>query len=506
MSTISAARSLWLEAEPAERYPRLGGDRTVDVAVLGGGITGLTTALLLAHSGARVAVIEANRVGSGATGNNTAKVTALQATVYSSLRRAHGHAAAADYAAGTTAALHRVADLVRQEQIDCGLERRPALTVATTAGEVPAVQRETEAAGAAGLPVRWTDDVDLPFPVAGAVALDGQIALHPVRYARGLAKAIRRAGSEIYEGTRATELHKDELCRVQTTGGTISAGQVVVATHYPIFDRGGYFAGLDAVRSYCIAARVRGTLPAGMSINAGSPTRSLNSYGDHLIVGGESHAAGAPGITEERYRRLADFAREHWDVTEISHQWSAQDPTSYDQLPLIGRYTPRTSRVYVASGFMKWGLTGGTMAAGILADLVAGAEPEPWAARFTPQRLSLRSLPRLVMMNAKVGGGLIGDRITPAEVSGPAEVPAGQARVVRHGLGKVGAFRDPDGTLHAVSLRCTHLGCLLRFNGAERSWDCPCHGSRFDVDGAVLEGPAVHPLPRRDLSDSDSPG
>jgi glycine/D-amino acid oxidase-like deaminating enzyme/nitrite reductase/ring-hydroxylating ferredoxin subunit len=502
--TTSATESLWLAAMPPGRYPRLDSDRTVDVAVLGGGITGLTTALLLAGRGVRVAVIEADRVGGGVTGNNTAKVTALQSTVYSSLRRVHGPAAAADYAAGSAAAVQRVADLAKG--IDCDLQRRPALTVAATGKELPEVQEEAEAAAQAGLPVRWSDDVDLPFPVSGAVRLDDQLTLHPVRYAHGLAEAIRHIGGEVYEGTRATALHEGTVCRVSTTGGTVSASHVVVATHYPLFDRGGYFARLEPTRSYCIAARVRGALPIGMSINAGSPTRSVNTYGDFLVVGGESHQTGARGVDGERYRRLENFVRTHWDVAEISHRWSAQDPTSYDQLPVIGRYTPASSRVYVASGFRKWGLSGGTMAAAILADLVSGTAPEPWAARFNPNRFSLRSLPRLAKINAKVGADLILDRVTPAEVSRPADVPAGQARVVRHGLGKIGAYRDPDGTLHAVSLRCTHLGCLLRFNSAERSWDCPCHGSRFDVDGSVLEGPAVRPLRRPHLPDSGSSG
>jgi glycine/D-amino acid oxidase-like deaminating enzyme len=492
--TTSAAQSLWLAALPRGGYPQLDGDRTVDVAVLGGGITGLTTALLLARRGARVAVVEADRVGGGVTGNNTAKVTALQATVYSSVERAHGRQAAADYAAGSVAAVRRVATLADQEGIECDLRRRPALTVAANETELPDVQGEADAALTAGLPVVWTDDVDLPFPVAGAVRLDNQIALHPVRYAQGLATAIRRTGSEVYEGTRATGLHEGAPCQVRTTGGTVRAGHVVIATHYPIFDRGGYFARLEAIRSYCIAAAVAGPLPTGMSINAGSPTRSVNTYGALLLVGGESHPTGARGVDEQCFRRLAAFARTHWDVSEISHRWSAQDPTCYDQLPVIGRYTPVSSGVYVASGFMKWGLAGGTMAAAILADLISGRQPEPWADRFSPHRLSLRSAPRLVSMNAKAGADLVIDRIIPAEASSPAEVPAGEARVLRDGVGKAGAYREADGTLHVVSLRCTHLGCLLRFNGAERSWDCPCHGSRFTVDGAVLEGPAVRPL------------
>jgi glycine/D-amino acid oxidase-like deaminating enzyme/nitrite reductase/ring-hydroxylating ferredoxin subunit len=506
VDTTSAAQSLWLEESPVDGYPRLDVDREVDVVVLGGGITGLSVALLLARRGALVAVVEADRVGGGVTGNNTAKITALQSTMYSSIRHAHGSPAAADYAAGNADAVERVAALVEQEDIDCDLQRRPALTVAVGRDELAAVEREADAAAQAGLPVRWTDEVDLPFPVAGAVRLDEQIALHPVRYARGLAAALCRMGSQVYEHTRATELHDGAQCRVRTTAGTVYADHVVVATHYPLFDRGGYFARLDPIRSYCVAARVTGGLPTGMSINAGGPTRSLNTYGDLLIVGGESHQAGSRGVDGRCFRRLEDFARTHWDVAEISNRWSAQDPTSYDQLPMIGRYTPVSSRVTVATGFMKWGLTGGTMAAAILTDLISGTEPQPWAARFSPGRISPRSLPRLATMNAKAGADLLLDRVTPAEVSSPVEVPPGEARVVRDGWAKVGVFREADGMVHAVSLRCTHLGCLLRFNSAERSWDCPCHGSRFDVDGSVLEGPAVRPLPPRHLPDPGASG
>lgn len=442
METTSAVQSLWLEALPAGGCSRLDVDRVVDVVVLGGGITGLTAALLLTRRGAQVAVIEADQVGSGATGNNTGKVTALQSTMYSALLGAHGPAVAADYAAGSAAAVDRVAALAVQEDIDCDLRRRPALTVALDEAELPAVRSEAEAAARAGLPVRWTEDADLPFPVAGAVRLDDQIGLHPVRYAQGLAEAIRRAGSQVYEGTRALGLHEGVPCRVRTTGGTVRADQVIVATHYPLFDRGGYFVRLEALRSYCIAARIAGRLPAGMAINAGDPTRSINAYGGFLIVGGESHPAGTRGVDGQCYQRLEDFVRSHWDVEQISHRWSAQDTTSYDQLPVVGQYTPVSSRVFVASGFMKWGLTGGTMAAGILADLISDTEPQPWARRFTPHRISLRSLPKLAMMNAKVGVGLLVDRITPAEVSSPAEVPAGEARVLREGVAKVGAFRD----------------------------------------------------------------
>ena len=234
-----------------------------------------------------------------------------------------------------------------------------------------------------------------------------------------------------------------------------------------------------------------------MSISAGAPTRSIRSAGRTLIVGGESHPAGSPQATRDVYERLETFARQHWEVTRVTHRWSAQDPTSYDHLPMIGRYSPLSTGLHVATCFMKWGFTGGTLAAMILRDLVAGRD-NPWAEHFRPQRVSLRSMPEAVQTNARTAFHFVTDRVRPDHPPSVADLPRGCARVIRRGRGKVGVYRDDAGRLHGVSLRCTHLGCLLHLNDAERSWDCPCHGSRFDADGAVLEGPAVRPLERRD--------
>ncbi|MFE2755698.1 FAD-dependent oxidoreductase [Actinosynnema sp. NPDC059335] len=497
-ATTTALHSLWSEAIPHGRFPVLVGEAAVDVAVVGGGITGVTTALLLKRAGLRVAVVEAERVGGGVSGNNTAKVTALQSTVYSTIERRHGPGAAADYAAGNLAAVERVAALVSELGIDCDLRRMPAYTYAFDESELPSVEQEAAAAAKAGLPVTRDrgEHMGVPFEVAGAVRLDGQLLIHPAKYVRGLAEAVDGDGSRVYEGSRVLRIEDGKPSRVHTEDGTVTAERVVIATHYPILDRGLYFARLEPMRSYCVAATLRsGTPPTGLAISAGSLSWSLSRSGDLLIVCGRGHPTGSsPG---EPYEELATFAREHWDVAEVTHRWSAQDPTAYDNLPMIGPYTPGSTTLYGATGYMKWGLSNGTLAAELLTDLVVGRE-NPLAARFSPHRLTLGATPKLAKLNAKVAADLVGDRLKSAEVDSVADVPVGEARVVRDGTGKAGVYRDEAGVAHGVSLRCTHLGCLVRFNAAERSWDCPCHGSRFDVDGSVLEGPATRPLPRRD--------
>jgi glycine/D-amino acid oxidase-like deaminating enzyme/nitrite reductase/ring-hydroxylating ferredoxin subunit len=497
LRTTSAEHSLWLSTVAPSDLPPLAEDVEVDVAVIGGGIAGLTTALLLKRDGARVAVLEAARVGSGVTGCTTAKVSALQATMYSTIQGRHGDEAAAVYAQASAAGVERVAQIVGEEEIECELQRRPAYTYAADESEQMAIEEELGRAARAGLSVMHVESPDLPYPTHGAVLLDDQLQLHPLRYTQGLAAAVDGDGSVVFECSRALRVSEGSPCTVATDSGELRAERVVIATHYPILDRGLYFARLKAQRSYCIAATLAsGRPPAGMAISAGSSTRSFRSYGPTLIVGGEGHSAGSGNATRERFERLESFAREHWDIGEVTHRWSAQDPVPYDHLPMIGPYRPGSARLWVTTGFMKWGLATATFGAIILADRLAGRE-NPWEATFSPSRLSLASTHEVAELGAKFAGDFIVDRLRPPQALSTNHIQPGQARTLLDGVGKKGVYRDSEGNLHAVSLRCTHLGCLLRFNAAEHSWDCPCHGSRFAPDGTVLEGPAVEPLKRR---------
>jgi glycine/D-amino acid oxidase-like deaminating enzyme len=495
-------RSLWLATAGEASFPALDREREVDVAVVGGGLAGLTIGLLLKRAGLRVAVLERATVAGGATGLTTAKVSALQGVMYSEIASIRGADAAAGYAQASLAAVERMEALVREEAIDCAWERTAAYTYAADDEQVRAVQREAAAARAAGLTVSETRDTPLPFAVSGAVRLDDQAQFHPVRYARALAAAVHGDGSFVCEHTAVAGVHEGAPCRVRTLGGqTVTARDVVIATNYALLDRGLFFARMEAARSYCIAARTRGSLPEGMLITAGEPTRSVRSFRDGddawLLVGGEGHITGSDAAQPERYARLEAFARQHFDVVDVPYRWSTQDGMPTDKTPYIGRYTPLSSHLCVASGFQKWGMTGATIAAELLRDRLTGRD-NAYAGVFDPNRVTVRSAPKLAKTTAWVARHLVGDRLAPAQAASADDVPPGEARVVRAGLGKIGVYRDDDGRVHAVSLRCTHLGCLLHFNAAESTWDCPCHGSRFDVDGQVLAGPAVHPLAPRE--------
>jgi glycine/D-amino acid oxidase-like deaminating enzyme/nitrite reductase/ring-hydroxylating ferredoxin subunit len=500
---LSSARatSLWSEDTPVSTHGPLTGDRSFDVAVVGGGITGLTTALLLARAGLSVCVLEQHVLAGGTSGHTTAKVTSQHHLTYAALRRTHGRTGAATYGAAMEAAKEQVASLA-DEGIACDLRRRPAYVYATRPAERAALEREAVAAVEAGLPATIDEDVPLPFPTHGGLRFDDQLELHPRKYLLGLADRLLAAGGEVFEGTRARQVAESGGgCEVDTDHGRVLAREVVVATLLPFLDRGLYFARAFPTRSYVLTAKVRGALPDAMLISAGSPTRSLRSapYGGQelLLVGGEGHHVGSGKAGPERYEALADYTREHWDVVSFEHRWSAQDYVPDDGVPFIGRLNLLSRRIHVATGFKKWGMTAGTLAAMLICDDIRGRRNE-WASLFSSTRVKpLAGGPRFVIENSRVGLHLVGDRILAPGVRDIETLAEGEGGIVSCNGEKVAGYRGPSGALQAVSARCTHLGCQVAWNSAEHTWDCPCHGSRFATDGSVIEGPATRPLPRR---------
>ncbi|MGH2688759.1 MAG: FAD-dependent oxidoreductase [Actinomycetota bacterium] len=412
---------------------------------------------------------------------------------------AHGEDTARSYAEAAEAGLGRVAAFVEDDGIDADFERMPAFTYVLDEARVPDLEREAEAARRLGLPASVVTDAGLPFPVAAAVRFEDQAVFHPRRYCLGLARLLADEGGRVFERTPATDITEGDPCTVSVPDGELRATHVVQATQLPFHDPGGFFGKTAPSRSYCIAVRVDGPVPDGMFLSADTPTRSIRPHrsGDTtwLVLGGEGHKVGQDPDTRDRYEALEQWARQTFPVRSVDHRWSTQDYMPADGLPYVGRLSPRATRLWVATGFKKWGMTSGTGAAIILTDLISG-HTNRWAAAFDATRFKLGpAAKKLLRENADVARRFVGDRVAGMVAPAAEELAPGEGGIVKTEAGTVAAYRDEHGRLHARSPACTHLACLVAFNTAERTWDCPCHGSRFAVDGSVIQGPALEALP-----------
>ncbi len=473
----------------------------VDVAVLGAGITGLTTALLLKQTGVRVAVVEAGRVSGATTGHTTAKVTAQHGLIYDTITSKFGRDGARAYGEANYAAVNVMDRIVRENRIDCDWERRSSYAYTEQDSNVGQIEQEVEAAQAAGLPAHYTEQTELPWPVKAAVRFDDQAQFHPRRYCLALAGLIDGDGSRVFEQTRAIDVEEGSPCVVKTARHDVRAAFVVLATHIPFLDQGGFLAKCHPEREYAMAVALNQPVPKGMYISVEQPTRSVRQHpfdgGELAILAGESHKTGQDPDTLARYSALERFAHERFSVRAVEYRWSTQDYMPVDQIPYIGRLRRTTDRLYVATGFRKWGMTSGTVAGILISDQILGRD-NPWTGLFDPDRVKpIASAKEFVKENVNVAKRFLGDRITERASTNPDAIAPGDGVITTVGAKHVAVSRDLDGTLHAVSARCTHMGCIVSWNPAENSWDCPCHGSRFAPDGRVLQGPAVDPLQER---------
>lgn len=502
MNTLTSSsnhQSFWIASTLQSSYPSLTQNMRVDVVIVGAGLAGVTAAMLLKKAGKRVAVLEAGRIAEGASGHTTAKVTSLHHLLYASLIDEIGKDKARLYGESNQAAVEQVAKLVSTEQIDCDFERKDAYTFAETDETLDKIKAEVEAAQQLGLPATYVKDTPLPFDVLGAVKFSHQAQFHPRKYILNLAGKIDGEGSFVFEQTRVSTVDGDKPCHVRTVdGATVTADDVIIATHLPILDQGLFFAKTFPQRSYLIGAKIDPSkAPDGMLIGTGKDYRSIRATptddGGHLLlIGGEGHKVGEVSDSEARFARLANYAHRKFGVEAIDYYWSSQDMVSFDKLPYIGQLTPMNQHIYVATGFSLWGMSNATLSAMILRDLILG-QPNPWAELYDATRPTPFISQDSIKNNLDVGTHWIGDRFKGLFDS-PENVKPGEGKLVTAKGEKVAAYRDDAGVLHQVSAVCPHLGCIVAWNGAEKSWDCPCHGSRFDTEGNILEGPAVNPL------------
>lgn len=456
--------SLWADALGVPEATPLVADREVGVAVVGGGIAGLVTAALLAEAGADVLVLERHDLGGVATRNTTAKASALQGTTLRAVNQSRGEEATAHYAAAQLDALDGLRRLIARLGIECHLTTADDHTYATEA-DAEATARETyEVALAAGLPVEWVTDLELPFPVLGAVRLAGQAHFDPGLLCAGLARHLGPARLASHTAVADVDEGRDGCTIVTDAGHRVTAEHVVIATQSPVVDPALLASRVSPSQSYCIAARLAGAVPTGMYISCDSSTRSLRPAidGDDVVavIGGEGHHMGEATATAERWDRLAGWARQHFggDV-EVTHRWATHDLSATDHVPYIGRLAPGAHRRWVAAAFAKWGMTNAYVAARLISAGIAGDDELAWAATFDSTRLGSTVTSELASAAKTAASHLVGDRLK--------------------------GDRAP---------RCTHQGCVLKPDDALGTWDCPCHGSRFAADGTVIQGPASRAL------------
>jgi glycine/D-amino acid oxidase-like deaminating enzyme/nitrite reductase/ring-hydroxylating ferredoxin subunit len=490
--------SYWIASTPKSNFEVLSQDLKVDAAIVGGGLVGITTAYLLKEAGLTVAIIEADRIVMNTTGHTTAKITSQHGLVYNKFNIQFGEEITRQYAESNEYAVKFMADLVNQEKIDCDFSWQPSYIYTNTTEYADVIKAETEIAAKLGIKASYTEELPLPFSILAAVKFEDQAQFHPRKYLLHLANKIPGDGSYIFEGTRAVDVEEGTEVKIKTNKGfTVTANNLVIASHFPFYDGLGlYFSRIYPERSYLLGVRTKENFPGGMYISAEDSGHSLRSQpcegGQLVIIGGEHHKTAHDGDTMKHYENLRDFAEKTYNVIDIPYRWSAQDYHTMDGLPYIGHLTSRTPNIYVATGFSKWGMTNSTVSAIVIRDLITKGE-NAWTEAYTPQRFTPSvSYKTFATQNANVAKELFKHKFEALPET--VELQNGEAKVIRHGGHRIGAYKDENGKLHVIDTTCTHMGCELEWNSAEKSWDCPCHGSRFSYTGDIVEGPALNPL------------
>lgn len=425
--------SIWLQTARLPAFDPLRSDLKIDVLIVGGGMAGLLCAYKLAQAGVDYALVEADRICGGITKNTTAKITSQHALMYDKLIREFGAERARLYLEANQAALEEYRALCRD--MDCGFEEKDAFVYSLNSRRK--LERELKALLRLGFPAEFLERIPLPFPVAGAVKFERQAQFHPLKFIAAIAGTLK-----IIEHTKVLELASGKAL---TNHGTISAQKIIVATHFPLLNKhGGYFLKLYQHRSYVLALKNTPDVN-GMYVDEDEKGLSFRNYNGLLLLGGGSHRTGKRG---GGWEELEGFARRHYPEAREIARWATQDCMTLDGVPYIGPYSKHTPGLYVAAGFNKWGMTSSMVAAALLTDLVLGRN-NPYAAVFSPSRTILRP------------------------------------QLAANGLESTLGILTPTGP------RCPHMGCALKYNAAEHSWDCPCHGSRFGEDGSLIDNPAT---------------
>jgi glycine/D-amino acid oxidase-like deaminating enzyme/nitrite reductase/ring-hydroxylating ferredoxin subunit len=493
--------SVWMATTPPDKANLpLQGEESADVCVIGAGIAGLTTAYLLTLAGRSVIVLDDGPVAGGETCRTTAHLTTALDDRYYELERLHGEEGARLAHASHAAAIDQIEKNIATENIDCGFARLDGYLFVPPGESLEQLDRELDAAKRAGCDVEKISRAPVSdFDTGPAVKFSRQAQFHPLRYLASIARSIESRGGRIFTGTHANEIVGGSQAHVWTSSGaTVRCQHIVVATNTPVNDRATIHTKQAPYRTYVIGARVpKGMVTKALFWDTADPYHyvRLEEMDDHdvLIVGGEDHKTGQADDQEQRFANLAAWTRARWPMAgEIEFRWSGQVMEPVDGMAYIGRNPMDKPNVFIATGDSGNGMTHGTIAGMLITDLIQG-RPNAWETLYDPSRKRLRAAGEFLKENLNVAAQY-GDLVTPGEVDSVDDIAPGAGAVLRRGLHKIAVYRDDAGQLHERSASCPHMGCIVGWNKFEKSWDCPCHGSRFDARGRVINGPAIGDL------------
>ncbi|MGI9165237.1 MAG: FAD-dependent oxidoreductase [Pyrinomonadaceae bacterium] len=489
--------SVWMATSELRDESPLTEDAAADVCIVGAGIAGMTTAYLLAKEGKSVILLDDGSIGGGMTGRTTAHLVNALDDRYFELERLHGETGARFAAESHTAAIDRIEAIVKEEAIECEFERLDGYLFVPPGESRKILDDELDAAGRAGLSLEKVERAPLiSYDTGPALRFPRQAQFHPLKYLAGLAVAIKAKGGRIHTGTHASKIEGGERARIETTGGAVVKAQaVVVATNTPVNDLIAIHTKQAAYQTYVIGARVpRGSITRALYWDTPDPyhyvrLQSIDKTSDLLIVGGEDHKTGQNDDANRRFSILERWTRARFpSIESIDYRWSGEVMEPIDGLAFIGRNPMDEDNVFIATGDSGNGMTHGTIAGILLTDLIMDRDNE-WATLYEPSRKTLRSLPQFVRENLNVAGEYV-NLVTPGDVDSIEKIKPGTGATIRRGLTKVAIYRDQSGAVHERSAICRHLGCVVNWNTLESTWDCPCHGSRYDAYGHVIQGPA----------------
>ncbi len=491
--------SYWLKTGHRTTYPKLEDNTDTEIAIVGAGIGGILTAWHLINQGKNVALFERFRILNGTTGNTTSKLSAQHGLNYAKLIERYGEKTAKLYYEANMAGINEIKAIAKELNLEEFVEEENIYAYTTLPERVPSFKKEIEAYNKLGIDGEYLTESPLGYKVEASVVMYHQGIFHPVEFLNGVLAAAQKKGLKVYENTVVTEMERksdNDILLKTKDGCEINCNQLVLTTHYPIFEKDAYYDMLMARTTHAMAYKTDKKLFDGAHIAYDTPSvtlRTMEYYGDHyLLIGGQSHMSGDGFSDEERYEKIDELAHKYFSVGKPVFKWLTHDLMSPDHIPLIGHLYPDYKNVYTITGLNAWGLANSSAGAVMICDMICGKE-NSYVLMYNPHR-EMKSIPsdkEKEKSSSKVSA------INQIKV---ADLKPDQQTIIDHEGKRTGVYKDKNGKIYYYDLACTHMGCGLGLNDGDKTWDCPCHGSRFDKFGKVIFGPAIKDLPKVNIS------